>query len=57
MALAADVQTRGGKHMRARQVADGVVFLRTMMVNLFIIREADSWILVDAGLSGYAESL
>jgi glyoxylase-like metal-dependent hydrolase (beta-lactamase superfamily II) len=43
--------------MRARQVADGVVFLRTMMVNLFIIREADSWVLVDAGLGGYAESI
>ena len=43
--------------MKARQVADGVVFLRTMMVNLFIIREGGSWFLVDAGLGGYAESI
>jgi glyoxylase-like metal-dependent hydrolase (beta-lactamase superfamily II) len=39
------------------RVADGVVFLRTMMVNVFIVQEGGSWILVDAGLSGYAESI
>jgi glyoxylase-like metal-dependent hydrolase (beta-lactamase superfamily II) len=40
-----------------REIADGVVFLRTIMANLFLIREGSSWVLVDAGLRGYAESI
>ena len=29
-----------------REIADGVLFLRTMMVNLYIVRTPDSWVLV-----------
>lgn len=43
--------------MEARQVAGEVVFLRTLMVNVFIVRDGGSWFLVDAGLGGYAESI
>jgi glyoxylase-like metal-dependent hydrolase (beta-lactamase superfamily II) len=43
--------------MEARQVAGEVVFLRTMMVNVFVVRDGSSWFLVDAGLGGYAESI
>ena len=40
-----------------REVADGVLFLRTMLVNVYIIRQGDSWVLVDAGLGGYARKI
>jgi glyoxylase-like metal-dependent hydrolase (beta-lactamase superfamily II) len=40
-----------------REVADGVLFLRTMMVNLFIVRSGASWVLVDCGLRGYADTI
>ena len=40
-----------------REVADGVLFLRTLMVNLYIVRTPASWFLVDAGLNGYASSI
>jgi len=43
--------------MAPRQVADNVVFLRTLMVNVFIVRDGGSWFLVDTGLQGYAESI
>ncbi|MEN3340525.1 MAG: hypothetical protein V7647_4201 [Acidobacteriota bacterium] len=43
--------------MNPRAVADDVLFFRTMMVNVFIVREAGSWLLVDAGLGGYADSI
>src|SRR4051812_36297546 len=43
--------------MQRRQIADGVFFLRTMMVNVFFVREGSSWFLIDAGLGGYAESI
>jgi glyoxylase-like metal-dependent hydrolase (beta-lactamase superfamily II) len=43
--------------MRARQIADGVAFVRTMMVNLYVVRDGGSWFLVDAGLGGHAESI
>ena len=42
---------------RAHEVAEGVFFLRTLIVNLFIVREGSSWILVDAGLGGYAPTI
>ena len=35
------------------EVADGVLRLRTLMVNVFIVRTGTSWVLVDAGLRGY----
>jgi glyoxylase-like metal-dependent hydrolase (beta-lactamase superfamily II) len=40
-----------------REIADGVLFVRTMMVNLYAIREGSSWVLVDTGLPGYASSI
>jgi glyoxylase-like metal-dependent hydrolase (beta-lactamase superfamily II) len=40
-----------------RQVSDGVMFVRTMMVNVYIVREGASWILVDAGLPGYGYTI
>ena len=40
-----------------REVADGVLFVRTMMVNLFIVRDGASWVLVDCGLRGYDETI
>jgi len=43
--------------MNAKQVADDVFFYRTMMVNVFVVRDGGSWFLVDTGLSGYAESI
>ena len=40
-----------------REIADGVLFLRTLIVNLFIIREGQAWFLVDCGLRGHASSI
>jgi glyoxylase-like metal-dependent hydrolase (beta-lactamase superfamily II) len=40
-----------------REVVDGVVYLRTMLVNVYIIREGASWVLVDTGLGGYARTI
>lgn len=39
------------------EAADGVLHLRTLMVNVYIVRAGSSWILVDAGLGGYAETI
>jgi glyoxylase-like metal-dependent hydrolase (beta-lactamase superfamily II) len=40
-----------------RLIAEDVMFLRTMMVNVYLIKEGTSWVLVDAGLRGYANSI
>ena len=40
-----------------RVTAPGVLRIRTVLVNLFIIRTDTSWVLVDAGLRGYAHSI
>jgi glyoxylase-like metal-dependent hydrolase (beta-lactamase superfamily II) len=40
-----------------REVADGVLFLRTMMANVYIVQTATSWVLIDAGLRGYANTI
>ena len=40
-----------------REVADGVVFLRTLFANVYLVREGGSWVLVDCGLRGYAETI
>jgi glyoxylase-like metal-dependent hydrolase (beta-lactamase superfamily II) len=40
-----------------REVADGVLFLRTMLVNVYMVRTPTSWVLVDAGLRGYAATI
>jgi len=40
-----------------REIADGVWFLRTLMVNLYIVRTERSWVLVDTGLPGYAPAI
>jgi glyoxylase-like metal-dependent hydrolase (beta-lactamase superfamily II) len=44
-------------HKNPREVADGVLFLRTLMVNVYILRTPTSWVLVDAGLPGYAPAI
>jgi glyoxylase-like metal-dependent hydrolase (beta-lactamase superfamily II) len=41
----------------AKEVADGVFHLRTLMVNVYIVRSSGSWVLIDAGLRGYAERI
>ena len=41
----------------AREVADGILCIRTLMVNVFVVREGDSWVLVDCGLRGYASTI
>lgn len=40
-----------------RQIADGVLFLRTILANLYLVRTDSGWVLVDAGLSGHAEDI
>lgn len=40
-----------------REIADGVLFLRTLIANLYLIKEGASWVLVDAGLRGYADTI
>ena len=40
-----------------REVADGVLFLRTLMANVYVVRTGASWVLVDAGLPGYAPAI
>ena len=40
-----------------REVADGVLFLRTMMANVYMVRTPTSWVLIDAGLRGYADAI
>lgn len=39
------------------EVADGVYRVRTLMVNVFIVRTGASWVLVDAGLRGYDRTI
>ena len=45
------------KNANPREVADDVLFLRTMIANVYFIREATSWVLVDCGIRGYAETI
>ena len=40
-----------------RDVAIGVRFFRTLMVNVYFVRTPSSWVLIDAGLPGYAEAI
>lgn len=40
-----------------QEVADGVLRLRTLMVNVYIVRTGTSWVLVDAGLRGYDRTI
>lgn len=39
------------------RAADGVRHVRTLMVNVYLVKDGDGWILVDAGLDGYAETI
>lgn len=39
------------------EIADGVLHVRTLVVNVFIVRSGSSWVLVDAGLGGYAHTI
>ena len=41
----------------AHEIADGVFCYRTLIVNLFFVRGVSSWVLVDAGLGGYASAI
>lgn len=40
-----------------RQVADDVFLLRILIANLYLIREGGSWVLVDAGVRGFADTI
>jgi len=40
-----------------REVAEDVFFHRTLIVNVFIVRTGSSWVLIDAGMGGYARSI
>ena len=40
-----------------RLIADDVMYLRTMMVNVYLIKDGTSWVLIDAGLRGYADTI
>ena len=37
--------------------AEGVLKLRTLMVNVYIVRTGSTWVLVDAGLRGFARTI
>ena len=40
-----------------RDIADGVWFLRTLMVNVYMVATPTSWVLIDTGLPGYASAI
>ena len=40
-----------------RQVADDVFYLRTLIANLYLIKEGGSWVLVDAGVRGFGDTI
>ena len=40
-----------------KEIADGVMHVRTLMVNLYLVRASGSWVLVDAGLHGYENTI
>jgi glyoxylase-like metal-dependent hydrolase (beta-lactamase superfamily II) len=37
--------------------AEGVLRVRTLMVNVYLVRTGASWVLIDAGLGGYARTI
>lgn len=39
------------------EAAEDVFYLRTLIVNVFFIRAGSTWVLVDAGLNGYAREI
>ena len=39
------------------EVAEDVFYYRTLIVNVFFVRAGSSWVLIDAGLSGYASAI
>jgi glyoxylase-like metal-dependent hydrolase (beta-lactamase superfamily II) len=43
--------------MPAKQIADGVYRLRTLLANVYFVQESDRWALIDTGVRGYAESI
>jgi glyoxylase-like metal-dependent hydrolase (beta-lactamase superfamily II) len=47
----------GRMSSNSRMIADDVMFVRTMMVNVYLIKHGASWVLVDAGLRGYADAI
>jgi glyoxylase-like metal-dependent hydrolase (beta-lactamase superfamily II) len=40
-----------------RELADDVLYVQTLMVNVFLVRTGSTWVLVDTGLQGYSESI
>lgn len=40
-----------------QEAADGVLRVRALMVNVFIVRTGGTWVLVDAGLRGFARTI
>ncbi len=43
--------------MRAKQIADGVYRLHTLMANLYLVEESGRWVLIDTGVRGYAGAI
>ena len=39
------------------QAGEGVLRIRTLIVNVFIVRTGSTWVLVDAGLGGFARTI
>ena len=39
------------------EAADGVLRVRTLMANVYLVRNGSAWVLVDAGLRGYARTI
>lgn len=40
-----------------REAAEDVFFFKTLVVNVFFVRTGSSWVLIDAGIGGYAASI
>jgi glyoxylase-like metal-dependent hydrolase (beta-lactamase superfamily II) len=49
--------TSGGIMRIGEEAADDVLRVRTLMVNVYLVRAGDSWVLVDTGLRGYARTI
>ena len=45
------------RRMRAKQIADGVFYLRTLMANVYFVEESGRWVLIDTGLPGYGGTI
>lgn len=60
MQVSISICIQGGNMMlesNVQEVADGVLRLRTLMVNVYLVRTAGSWVLVDTGLRGFDRTI